>query len=411
MRRTRLPQPCCQARMQGLQPIHRAVLDPGSGPSCRSCCKENGNYRRDRSYSRPARRGRAALLQRKTLQAHRPRPAAASSVGFAARFAYEHRYEVPRSRGCFPHAPAGQLARTEERSPHADEYAFEIQCLGAARGSCGFSRGKGKEGVGLPSARLSLWGTLRRTCDGGHEHSLSNPIIDVAPADTIAPERQQPDHERRCIPNDDEWHFFPESLLPHSPRAHQPRHRHAEPHVGADIPEADYSWMSQRDSYAPWQSLGKSKPRMSPRPHVPHHCHPTKPLAEKRAGRIKVWHCLHRVREQLDLNSLLRDQTANQQIIGGLVFNRFVSAESSKARTGCNNGRSQGELNSIQLPGNQNSRVEIGIHADGLKMLRECFVLGGNVQAGHSSHFRITQRRHHGAQIIWLHANVAVINH
>src|ERR1700693_3420184 len=135
--------------------------------------------------------------------------------------------------------------------------------------------------------------------------------------------------------------------------------------------------MRESDGQTPWQTLRKSKPHMSPRTHVPHHRHPTDSLAEERAGRIIVWDGLHRVRKQFDLKTLLRDQTANQKIIGRLVFYCLVSAKSSKARTGGNNGRSQCELNSIQLPSDQNSRIEVGIHANGLQMLRERCIVDG----------------------------------
>src|SRR2546430_10413414 len=57
---------------------------------------------------------------------------------------------------------------------------------------------------------------------------------------------------------------------------------------------------------------------MSPRAHVPHHRHPTEPLAEERAGRIIVWYGLHCVWKEFDFQTLLRDQTANQKIIGGV---------------------------------------------------------------------------------------------
>src|SRR6266853_1419668 len=42
-------------------------------------------------------------------------------------------------------------------------------------------------------------------------------------------------------------------------------------------------------------------------------------------------------------------------------------------------------------------------------MLRERFVVGGNVQAGHATDFGIAKRSHDGAQVVWLDANVAVV--
>ena len=43
-------------------------------------------------------------------------------------------------------------------------------------------------------------------------------------------------------------------------------------------------------------------------------------------------------------------------------------------------------------------------------MLRECFVLSGNIQAGHSAHFGVAERGHHCSQVIRLDANVAVVD-
>src|SRR6266436_3189619 len=194
---------------------------------------------------------------------------------------------------------------------------------------------------------------LRRTRGGRHKHSLSNPVVHVAPPNAAAPKGQQPDHECRSIPNDDEWHLFPKPSLVQSPNTDEPGHRNAKPRIGSQIRESDScGGMGESHSQTPWQTLRECKPHMSPRTHVPHHRHPTDSLAEEGAGRIIVWYGLHRVRKQFDFKALLRDQAANQKIIGRLVFNRFVSAKSSKVRTGCNNGRSQCELDSIQLPSN-----------------------------------------------------------
>src|SRR6266481_3735316 len=43
-------------------------------------------------------------------------------------------------------------------------------------------------------------------------------------------------------------------------------------------------------------------------------------------------------------------------------------------------------------------------------MLRERFVVGGNVQAGHATDLGIAKRSHDGAQVVWLDANVAVVD-
>src|SRR5438876_1365810 len=253
-------------------------------------------------------------------------------------------------------------------------------------------------------------GTPRRTRSGRHKHALLNPVVDVAPPYAAASEGQQPDHKGRGIPNHDERHRLPEPFLLQSPHANQQRHRHAERQIRAEIREANCGWMSQRNRQTPWKCLRESKADMSPRTHVPHDGHPTEALSEKRAWRIIVRYSLHGVGKHLDLKALLRYQPADKQIIGGLVFNGLVPPKSSKVRASRNYGWSQCEFDAVQLPGDQNSGIKVGIHADGLKMLRECFVLSGNIQAGHSAHFGVAERGHHCSQVIRLDANVAVVD-
>src|SRR5712664_989941 len=169
--------------------------------------------------------------------------------------------------------------------------------------------------------------------------------------------------------------------------------------------------MRQRNNQAPWQSLGKSEAQMSPGTHVAHHCHPAKPLDEKILQRITIRNGLHGIGQQLDFKALLGDQPANQKVIRRAILDGLVTPETGEVRPRRDDGLPQGEFYAVQLPRHENPRIEIGNHADGLEMLGESLVLNRNVQAGHSTDLWITQRCNHGAQIIWLDANVAVVDH
>src|SRR5260370_38505157 len=97
---------------------------------------------------------------------------------------------------------------------------------------------------------------LRRTRGDRHEHSLSNPIVHVAPPYAVAPEGQQPDDERRGIPNDDKRHLFPKSSLMQSPNTDEPGHRYAKPRIGAKIDENDSCRRTTgRTGKSPWKAL------------------------------------------------------------------------------------------------------------------------------------------------------------
>src|SRR5207302_10101499 len=168
--------------------------------------------------------------------------------------------------------------------------------------------------------------------------------------------------------------------------------------------------MSQRNRQTPWKCLRESEAHMSPGTHVTHDGHPTEALTEKRAWRIVIRDGLDGVRKQLDFKALLRNQPANEKIIGGTILDGFVAAESGEMGTSRDDCLSESEFDSIQLAGHQDPRIEVVYHTDRLKMLRECFVLSGNIQAGHAAHFCVAERGYHGSQIIRLDANVAVVD-
>src|SRR5438552_18002934 len=107
--------------------------------------------------------------------------------------------------------------------------------------------------------------------------------------------------------------------------------------------------MSKSTSETPGQSLGKSEPDMPPGTHMPHHRHPTKPLDKKILHCIAVRNGLDGVRKQLDLKTLLRDQPADEKIIGGAVLNGFVAAETGEVGARRDDRLPKSEFDSIQL--------------------------------------------------------------
>src|SRR5260370_26235607 len=142
--------------------------------------------------------------------------------------------------------------------------------------------------------------------------------------------------------------------------------------------------MRQRNNHAPWQSLGKSEAQVSPGTHVAHHRHPAKPLDKKILQRIAIRNGLHGIRQQLDFKALLGDQSANEKVVRGTVLDGLITTESGEVRPRRDDGLPQGEFYAVQLPRHENSRIEIVNHADGLKMVRECFVVSVSVKSVHS---------------------------
>src|SRR5439155_26964894 len=91
--------------------------------------------------------------------------------------------------------------------------------------------------------------------------------------------------------------------------------------------------MSQRNRQTPWKCLRESEPHMSPGTHVPHDGHPTEALTENRTWRIVIRDGLDGVRKQLDFKALLRNQPANEKIIGGTILDSFVAAATREMGT------------------------------------------------------------------------------
>src|SRR5260370_19746542 len=104
---------------------------------------------------------------------------------------------------------------------------------------------------------------LSGSVDDRQERSSANPVIHITPVNAIAPESQQPDHERGRVPHDDERHLLPETALLESPDADQPGDQNPEEKVGAKIREADCGWMCDRNGEAPRQALREGESQVS----------------------------------------------------------------------------------------------------------------------------------------------------
>src|SRR6266849_5513707 len=75
---------------------------------------------------------------------------------------------------------------------------------------------------GMAADHFSMRRILDGSLDDRHEHPFANAVIHIAPANAVASEGQQPDHEGGCVPQNDERHLFPESALcnPQTPTNH-----------------------------------------------------------------------------------------------------------------------------------------------------------------------------------------------
>ena len=109
--------------------------------------------------------------------------------------------------------------------------------------------------------------------------------------------------------------------------------------------------------------------------------------------------------------ALFGDQAPNKKIVGGLVLNGRVAAESSQMRFRCRDGGAESEFDTVQLPGHQHAGVKIRGHARSLQMVRERVDRGRCVEARHRADLRIAKRSGYLPQIIRPHAHIAVADH
>src|SRR5690242_74246 len=190
-------------------------------------------------------------------------------------------------------------------------------------------------------ARMSSFGKCSLRCglvrrilhgslDDGHEQAFANPIIHIAPTNAATPESQQPNYKRGGVPQDNERHFFPKAVLLEPPNSDEPGDQHAKEKICAHIAESDGGRMSERNRKTPRQSLRESEPEMPPWAHVAHDGHPAKTLDEKVFQGIVVWDGTDGVWKQLDFETLLGNQAANEKIVSGTILDGLVAAESGK---------------------------------------------------------------------------------
>ncbi len=145
-----------------------------------------------------------------------------------------------------------------------------------------------------------------------------------------------------------------------------------------------------------------------PLPQVPHCQLPAQVLLEQIAERLVSSQFVHRVREEFDPVAAIGDQAAHPEVVSRPVFNGLKSAELRQVRSGGNNGRPDGELDSVQLPSNQEPCVEIGDHSDGLKISGNRLVVHRHAKACHGSDLGVRERSHYSPQIIRLDRDIAI---
>src|ERR1035437_439888 len=157
-----------------------------------------------------------------------------------------------------------------------------------------------------------------------------------------------------------------------------------------------------------WQALSKEKAKMTPRAHVAHDDDPAETLVKQFTERSVIANGPDRVTKQYHFVALLGDEAAYEQIVGGPILKCGVSAEAAQPGSGGGDRGSQCKLDSFELPVDENTRVEIGHHADGLDTVGQSGHFGRDIYAGSGAHLRIAQRSDYLPEVVRAYTYVAV---
>ncbi len=172
----------------------------------------------------------------------------------------------------------------------------------------------------------------------------------------LRPKLSKPDQQRPCVPHGTSAIFFqmPLCFIPQTPISQVIAVRTTQ--VSAEIKERHTrSGMNRYGRDGPSQALRKYKTDVTPRAHVAHHRHPAQPFKEKLTQGVKISDRFNGIGQELHFKTLLRNQTADQQIVRGTILDRGVATESGEMFSRGDNGLSKGELDSVQLTGHQDA--------------------------------------------------------
>jgi hypothetical protein len=147
---------------------------------------------------------------------------------------------------------------------------------------------------------------------------------------------------------------------------------------------------------------------VSPRPHLAHDRDPAKALKEELTQGVVVGNSGDGVVEQGHFVTLLGNPAADLEIVGWLVLKDGVATPFLKPISRGADGGAEGEFDSLELPIDKDSRVEVRQHADFLKPLNEGGFAGGNVETCDRADLGILEWGNQATEIIGLNADVAI---
>ena len=157
--------------------------------------------------------------------------------------------------------------------------------------------------------------------------------------------------------------------------------------------------------------MSKDQAQVAGGAHMAHDHNPPQAFVKQIAERGVVGNGFDSVGKKLYLQALFRDETTDQKVVRGTIFKSFISAEKSEVRTGGGDSGAKRKFHAVKLARDENAGEKIGNHPDHVQILGKRSVARGNVEAGNGAHGGVPQRGYHGAEVIGLDADIAVVDH
>src|SRR5580692_2728457 len=168
--------------------------------------------------------------------------------------------------------------------------------------------------------------------------------------------------------------------------------------------------MNRDGCHRPGQALRENESDVAPGAHVAHDRHPAEPLEEKLTERAKIGDSFDSVGQEFHVKTLFRYQASDEQVVRRPIFDSGVATEGCEMLSRGDDGLAKSEFNAVELARDEDAGIKITDHTDGLELLKKGVFVGGDVEAGDGADFWIAERRDDGTQIVWPHANVAVVD-
>lgn len=244
-----------------------------------------------------------------------------------------------------------------------------------------------------------------------NEHASADIVVNAAPTNRATGKTNEPNDERQGIPQRDERKALRNGAGAQTPHADQAGHDGAEDEVRSKICGGDHGRGAHRKcEKRPRETLREDEAEMAPGTHVAHDRHPAQAFVEEFLECAEIGDGFDDIRKKFDFGALFSDETADEEIIGGTIFDNGIAAERFEVVAGGDDGLAKSELDTVKLPSDENAGKEIGDHADGLQMLRKGVLFNGDIKAGDAAYIGIAKRCDDGAEIAGRNANVGVID-